>query len=57
MGGSLLIFLMNRITYKQISDLRVKFSKQNTIDIITKETIHGLDYKNLKLLLKKLKGK
>lgn len=50
-GGSLLIFLMNRITYKQIPDLGVKFSKQNTIDIITKETISGLDYKHFKLKL------
>lgn len=30
MGGSLLIFLMNRITYKQILDLGVEFSKQST---------------------------
>lgn len=42
---------MNRITYKQISDLGVEFSKQNAVDIITKETIHGLDYKIFKLKL------
>lgn len=41
---------MNRITYKQISDLGVEFSKQNAVDI-AKETIHGLDYKIFKLKL------
>lgn len=40
---------MNRIIHKQIPDPGVEFSKQNTVDIITKETIHRLDYKSFKL--------
>lgn len=34
---------------KQIPDLGVEFFKQNTVDIITEEKIHRLDYKKFKL--------